>query len=383
MRFRDENHPALSPATWILAVVFLVAIGAAITRTQVLWGPTAFEHSGGVRLVFPQTYQVMRKIYAPERKAAVRVALLGNSRVVLALREHRLERAIGRLRPDLDVAVSNLGIFGSFMGETEMLARHLDVLDPSLVVLTVGATDLIREPVHPPGEGPMELLRIGWRDGPIPPPGWGARIDRWLRTLWPLYRFREFAREALLDRILQREDPGAPPEEFATRDELFRHLYGDRAPAVAEAYRAWQRTGGLDAYAHYLETASPGHLARGRQRARSREPLTRETPSVVAFDALVDELARSGRPTLVLLMPENPILAEDEAGEYHRPGLSDTGARLVEEIAAAHGVPVVDARAWLPPTCFLDFDHPILDLEDLERPLAKEIVDALGTHPAG
>ena len=377
MRVRDENHPALSPVTWLLAVVFLFAIDAAVTRTSLLWGPTAFEHSGGVRLTFPQTYEVARKIYAPERRADVRVALLGNSRAVLALKEHPLERAIDRLRPGLDVAVSNLGIFGSFMGETEMLARHLPALDPSLVVLTVGAPDLLREPVHPPGEGPMELLRIGFRDGPIPARSVGERLDRWLRTVWPLYRFREFVREALLDRILQRQDPGAPPDEFASREELFRQLYGERAGAVGEAFAAWQRDRGLGAYAHYLETASPGHLARGRERARSREPLTRETPSVVVFDALVGELARSGRATLVLLMPENPILAQDTAGEYHRPGLSDAGARLVEEIGAAHGVPVVDARDWLPPESFLDFDHPIFELDALDRSLAKEIVRAL------
>jgi hypothetical protein len=98
---------------------------------------------------------------------------------------------------------------------------------------------------------------------------------------------------------------------------------------------------------------------------------------VVVFDALVGELARSGRASLVLLMPENPILEEDTAGEYHRPGLSDTGARLAREICAAHGVPLVDARHWLPAESFLDFDHPILDLDGLDRPLAKEIVDVL------
>ena len=377
MASRAQSHPARSPATWGLALLLFCLIDLAITRSGLLWGPTAFENSGGMRLVFPQTYQVARKLYAPGREAEVRVALLGNSRVVLAVREPRLERALARVDPALDVSVSNLGVFGAFMGETEMLARHLDPLDPSLVVLAIGAPDLIRQPTHAPGEGPMELLRIGWRDGPIPAVSVTERIDRWLRTVWPLYRFREFAREAILDRLLDRPDPGPAPNEFATRAELFAHLYGERAPAVYAAYRGWERDGGLDAYARYLEVAGPGHLARRKQRAQSRESLNQETPAVVVFDFLLARLAASGRPALVLLMPENPILSEDSAGVFHRPGLADDAARLAKQLASEHGIPVVDARDWLPPERFLDFDHPIFELEVLEDQLAQEIVNAL------
>ena len=370
-------HPARSPVTWALAFVLLVGIDAAITRTSLLWGPTAFENSGGIRLVFPQTYQVLRKIYHAERDAEVRVALLGNSRVVLGVKEAPLERAIHEIRPDLDVAVSNLGIFGSFIGDTQMLVRHLDPLDPSVVVLAVGAVDLMRAPTRPEGEGALSLLRVGWTDGPVGQATLGERLDRWARSVWRLYRFREFVREALLDRVLGREDPGAPPEEFPSREALFAHLYGERASAVAGAFRRWQREGGLDAYARYLETASAGHLARGKQRAKSRAPLTRETPSVVVLDALLRDLAEAGRPAFVLLMPENPILAEDVDGEFHRPGLADRAAGFVAELAAHHGIPVLDARARLPTEAFLDFDHPVWDLGDLERPLAQEIVDAV------
>ncbi len=377
MSSRAESHPAGSLVTWGLAFLLLCLIDAAITRTDVLWGPTAFENSGGIRLGFPQTYQVSRKIYAPERDADVRVALLGNSRVVLAVREHRLERALSGIRPEMDVVVSNLGIFGSFMGETEMLARHLDPLDPSVVVLAIGAPDLIRQPIHPEGEGPMDLLRIGWRDGPVAAGSFRERVDRWMRTVWPLYRFREFTREAILDRVLGRPDPGPPPQDFTTRAALFAQLYGERAEAVQAAFRVWERDGGLHAYASYLEVAAPGHLARGRDRARSLEPLTRETPAVVVFDVLLSKLARAGRPTFVLLMPENPILAEDTAGVFHRRGLADEGARLAKQLASVHAIPVVDARKWLSADRFLDFDHPIFQLEDLEQPLAQEIVNVL------
>jgi hypothetical protein len=301
----DAIHPARSPITWLIAIVLVIAVDAAITRTDLLWGPTAFENSGGPRLVFPQTYQVARKIYAPEGDPDLRVALLGNSRVILALREQRLERSLAAVRPGLDVAVSNLGIFGSFMGETEMLARHLDALDPSLVILALGVVDLIREPTHPTGQGPMDLLRLGFRDGPVPAAGFEERVDRWLRTIWPLYRFREFAREAILDRVLGRPNAGPPPEEFETRAALFEHLYSDRADSVHTAFRRWQREGGISAYAAYLEAAGPGHLARGRQRARRVEALTRETPAVVVFDALLARLADSGHPVADAREPDS------------------------------------------------------------------------------
>jgi hypothetical protein len=378
----DDTHPARSPITWLLAIVFLVVIDAAITRTDLLWGPTAFENSGGVRVVFPQTYQAARKIYAPVNgEVDARVVLLGNSRVVLALKEHRLEAALSKLRPDLAVQVSNLGIFGSFMGETEMMARHLDALDPSLVVLTVGAPDLIREPAQIGGQGPMEFLRIGFRDGAAQPATVTERLDRWLRTVWRLYRFREFVREAILDRVLGRLDPGPAPQDFATRTALFQRLYGERAPAVDEAYRRWQREGGLGPYVEYLRSVGPGHLARMQKRAQLREPLTRETPAVVAFDAVLENLAGSERPVVVLLMPENPLLALDENGDFHRTEIPDQGAALVREMASEHGLPVVDARDWLPAECFLDFDHPVFELEELERPLAKEIVDVIDPEP--
>jgi hypothetical protein len=362
---------------WGLALVFIFGIDAAITRTSVLWGPTAFENSGGPRTVFPQTFQVARKIYAPEREAEVRVALLGSSRIVLSAREEGVERALVERDPGLDVKVSNLGIFGSFIGDTAMLARHLDALDPSVVVLTLGGPDLLRKTVNLRAEGPMRVLRIGWSDGPLPARSFGERTDRWVRTLWPLYRFREFAREAVLDRVLRRPDPGPPPRDFDSRLAAFEHLYGDRAARVEAAYRVFLADRSLDSFTSYVEVASPEHLKRGRARAKKTLPLDRETPSVEVLDALLAELAASWRPVAVLLMPENPLLDLDVKGEFHRPEISQQAARLVREIADRHGVSVMDGRRWLPVDCFLDFDHPLFKLEEFEWRLAAEILDVL------
>lgn len=370
------SSPARSPVTWVLALCFLIAIDAGITKTSLLWGPTAFENSGGVRTVFPQTYQVARKIYAPENDADLRIAVLGNSRIALALKEKRLESELSHVAPALDAKVSNLAVFGSFMGDTQMLARHLPALDPSLVLLTVGAIDLIREPTSAGGGGPLQLLRIGWRESPVASSSLAERLDRWARTAWPLYRFREFTREAILDRVLDRPDPGPAQETFESRSALFRHLYADRADDVDLAYRVWERERTLEAYARYLATAGPEHFERGRERARSTQELTRETPSVRAFETLVGELSAAEWPTIIVLMPENPILAEDTNGEFHRKSIARRGAELVREIAQRQGTPVVDARAWLEIESFLDFDHPIINLDIFEHGLATAIARA-------
>jgi hypothetical protein len=374
-----KKHPAASPVTWLLALCFLVAIDAAVTRTSLLWGPTAFEHTGGIRTIFPQTFQVMRKIYAPERDAEHRVAVLGNSRIAMALKEQRFGRALEVAAPDLDVDVSNLGMFGSFIGDTQVLARHLDALDPELVVLAVGGADMMRAPSNLPRA--RRLLRIGFGASSFAEEDLPERVDRWLRTVWPLYRFREFARTAILDRVLMRDDPGPPPETFATRAELFDQLFRGRADAVLAAYRTWEREHTLETYTDYLQSIGAGHLARGRKRAQSTEPLTFETPSVVVLDALVADFVAAGRPTAILLMPENPILADDHEGEFHRRELSAQAAGMIGTIAAKHGAAVVDARAWLPIEAFLDFDHPIIEMDVFDARLAAAIVEELRKMP--
>src|SRR5207253_6327964 len=73
---------------WALALLLLVPIDALITRTSLLWGRTSYENGLDLRLAqLSQTYQVARKLYAPERPAPVRVALLGDSRLWFAAHE--------------------------------------------------------------------------------------------------------------------------------------------------------------------------------------------------------------------------------------------------------------------------------------------------------
>jgi hypothetical protein len=141
----ESWSPATSLVTWGLALVFLIGIDAAITRTSILWGPTAFENSSGLRTVFPQTYQVLRKIYAPRGDPDARVVLLGNSRLALSTEgDAGIGRAVARQAPTTEIDVANLAIFGAYIGDMAILSRHLGALEPDLVVLTLGGMELSR-----------------------------------------------------------------------------------------------------------------------------------------------------------------------------------------------------------------------------------------------
>ena len=374
---KKRFDPATSLLTWGLALVFLMLIDAGITRTSLLWGPTAFENSGGIRTVFPQTYQALRKIYYPEREANERVVLLGNSRLSLAVRGDGLQNQIDSRAKGRDIQVSNLAIFGAYTGDTAALIRHLDVLEPELVVITLGGPELLRVPTNPDAAGPASLLKIGWRDGPVPTRSLGDRLDRWLRTIWPLYRFREFTQAALLDLILDRPDPGPAPIHFKSEMDLFRQLYGERAPEVAAARGRFLRERDLASFSDYVETVGPQHLERQRRRVRNAQPILDSTPSVEVLDKMLGSLASQGRKTLLLIFPENPILDLDIRNELHRPAILEAGAEIMHKLGARHGVRVIDGRRWLPAESYLDFDHPIFDMHLFEEKMAREILDAL------
>ena len=95
------------------------------------------------------------------------------------------------------------------------------------------------------------------------------------------------------------------------------------------------------------------------------------------LDALLARMAGAPWRTVVLLVPENPILAEDRDAAFHAPGFSDRARDVVTEVATRHGITVVDGRAWMPAANFLDLDHLLPELSGVQRPLAEMIRDAL------
>jgi hypothetical protein len=366
-----------TPRTWILALLFLAVIDVGVTRTAVLWGVTRFEYGRDPsQLAFAQTYQATRAAYAPPDDAADAVMLLGNSRIWLAARPAFLRRELERL-VQAAPPIENLGIFGANVGDLEMLSRHLVRRRAGLVVVAVGGSDLLGSGSALASGVPARLLRIGWDNGPLPSGPLTARADRLARTMWPLYRFREFTRAAIDDRVWPTVTPEPFPDAIPSTAALFRLMYGERGPAVESAYRDWMRAPSLDAFVRYLESSGGGNLELARARAVEARTFDAGSPGVAVLDALLARMAAASWRTVVLLVPENPILAEDRDGVFHAPGFSDRARDVVASTAARHGIAFVDARAWMPASGFLDLDHLLPDLSGVQRPLAEVIVHAL------
>ena len=372
-----QRGAAHHPITWGVTLVFLALIDVGVTHSLLLWGPTAFEDTRDMsRVVFAQTYQAARKLYAPDAAVRTPVALLGNSRIFLSARESFVQPELARLPAARDASVVNLGIFGAGLGDQETLVRHLGRLHPELVVLTMGTSDLLGTAASPLAGEPARLLRVGWASGVEPRDTPVERVDRWIRTLWPLYRFREFARAALEDRLARRPDPGPFPEHFASTRALFDYIHGSKGERVEVAYRAWRAAPAFAAFVDYLKIGSDGYLELARQRAAG-PVLTEQSPGARVLDAVLTGLAGGPWTTIVFLMPENPLIELDATGEYHRPGFSAEAAAIVTRVAERHQVRVVDARAWMPAEAFIDFDHLMPDLSGFQRPFAEEIAAAL------
>jgi hypothetical protein len=300
--------------------------------------------------------------------------LLGNSLIWFAAQEAFVERALRQLAPERDVRVDNLSFFGAHIGDIEIVSRELDRLDPTLVVLALGGSELVVTK-H------LQLLNItgrwidhGWADGPIPPRSHGERLDRWLRTAWPLYRFRRFARAGLSDRFLPADEDRHVPDHFASPREVLTFLEGERGTQAAEVYERFQQQPTLDRFIEFL-----------RARGLPPEPLdplpdpsvlTADSPGVAVLDVLLARLAAGPWQSVILLMPEDPLLDADVDGRYHRLGFSYHATAIIEAAAARHGVRVIDGRRWIPPEGFIDFIHVWPEVSGFHLRLAEEIVRA-------
>jgi hypothetical protein len=368
------------PVTWLLALALVAAIGAGITNTRLLWSPRSFEDTRNVRrTTFAQTYHAARETYAPGPTPGRDVLILGNSRVWLAARPSFSAPALAaRVAPE-PIDLRNLAIFGAGIGDLEMLSRHLVRRPARLVVVTVGASDLVGSAMAPLAGIPARLLRRGVTPSPIGPESATERIDRWGRTLWPLYGFREMARAALLDRIQPDPDAAPLPPHFASTLDVFRTMYGQRAPQIDAAFQRWVDRGTLEAFVAYLREAGGGNLALVEQRARIPDVLDVTSPGPRALDMLLARLASMPAPVRVVVMPEHPVLSQDGADRYHSAARMARAFALITEVAARHGVPVTDGRRWLPATSFIDFDHPFPEIGGFHTRLAEDIAGALAS----
>jgi len=374
---RPPAPAAASPVTWLLAIVLLAGIDAAVTRTSLLWGKTSTWVKSGIERVYVwQTYDVARKLYYPRRRAAVRVVLLGNSRIWFPARQPFVERALHRLDPRLDVRVDNLAIFGAHVGDMEIISRHLDRVKPQVVVVALGPADLVPTSWGKIVNATGELLDVGWRDGPIPPANETARVNRWLKTVWPLYCFRRFVRQRIEDGLFPYPEDTEFPDHFASRQDYFDFVNDKkRAAMVGDLYAAWRRHPTLAGFVDFLG-GKKGRFG-FTEPVPPPETLTLHSPGVLALDRLLARVSRQAPDSFVLLMPENPLLDDDTEGLYHRIGFSDHGAELIRRVAARYHVRVVDGRHWMPADRFVDFVHVFPDVSGFQDLLAKEILHAL------
>ena len=376
---RPPAPAATAPLTWLLAALFLIAIDALITRTPPLWSKRdTWVKSGIERGYIWQTYEVARKLLRPRRPAAVRVEILGNSRIEIPAGDATVERALQQRQPGLDVRVDNLAIFGAHIGDLEIISRYLERLQPSLVVLGITGADLVPTSWGELVNATGELLDVGWRDGPIPPANAAARVERWVKTVWPLYRLRLFVRQRILDALSRPLSDKRLPDHFGSAQEYFDFFNdGPRAKRIGVAYERWRRENTLDSFVAYLGGAW-GRLGM-TEPVPPPETLSLDSPGFVALDQLLARLAAQPYPTIVLLMPENPLLDQDAAGSYHRAGFSDRAAALIQQVADRHHIRVVDGRRWMPADRFVDFVHVFPDISGFQDRLADEILHALGS----
>jgi hypothetical protein len=321
---------------------------------------------------FVQTYEALQKVEHPRRNAAVRVALLGNSRLWFGAPDWVVERELQSLRPGLDIRVDNLAFFGARIGDLEMVSRNLARSDPQLVVIALGGSELVPTAWSTLINSTGRSFDVGWAEGPLPST-WRERAGRWLGTAFPLLRMRIFARGAIGHRLSPAPPPQVLPESFASAADIFAFLYGPLGAQITERYSEWVESGRLEDFEYYLKVG---------QRLRSEplpalEALDAQGPGAAALGALLARLGAEGRRVVVLLMPDNPVLEQDLAGRFSQAGFRDRAAQVIGEVAARERARVVDGAGWLGPEDFLDFHHPLPDVGGLQRPLAQEILREL------
>jgi hypothetical protein len=323
-------------------------------------------------LGFWQAYQTARKLYRPQPEADVRVAILGNSRVWFPARDAYVDRELRRQAPQRSVRVDDLAIFGMRIGDLEIVSRHLERLGPTHVVVTLAGSDLVPtqwgELVNITGR----WFNVGWRDGPLPPESQAERVDRWLKTAWPFYRVRTFARGGLEDLVWPDPTDRKFPEHFGSSRDVFDFLHGDKAAEIEAAYQEVKRTGTLDAFIAFMKARTG--MWGAVEPLPDPSTLTLDSPGARALDRLLERLAAHPWSSLVLLMPENPVLEQDTEGKYHRPGFSGHASNIVRQIAERRGIRVADGRRWMPTEAFLDFVHLMPDVSGFQKPLVQEVL---------
>ena len=358
---------------WLLTPLFLFALGAGITRTPLLWAPISYESDPDGRTGFMSAFDTARKLYAPRDRPGEVALLFGNSRMAFA-GDDVVRDSIRKRAPQRDAGSINLSVFGIGPIGMEIVARHAPQVSPALSVIGLSPSDLF---IPVPGDDhAIRVLEKGWAGGPASSQELADRADRALRGAWPLYRFREFAKMALIDRVMRKGSGRLPPTHFETRLEFFEYMRPGLGGSMEEAYQAFRRSPGLQSYLAYLRVGQPDLLTAIRSRVEA--PIDSEALQlqVAALDRMLVRFSDADVPALIVLMPENPLLSLPQAERFRDAKREELGMQEILAAARARGVEVVDARRWFELESFLDLDHIFPQTGGLEERLAEVMLDA-------
>jgi hypothetical protein len=95
-------------------------------------------------------------------------------------------------------------------------------------------------------------------------------------------------------------------------------------------------------------------------------------PHADAFDELLRECAADGVPVVVMVPPEG-----SEYRSWYPPAVEAALTAFLDRLRAVHGVPVLDARGWLPDEAFADGHHVVRTFaRSYTERLAREAIAA-------
>lgn len=322
-------------------------------------------------------YQVMEVVHGLHGRAAgpPPVLFLGNSQMEAAIRPLGPlgDRLVAAGAPPGTRAVS-LCVFGTAPTDAEVITRELGAVHPGLVVLGLGAPD-VGTPVERARDMPVtRLLDVGLRDGPVPPVDFEARLDRWVRTAWHLYRYRSLLRDLVLPPDERRTPAGYLDVFHPFAELLATDFTPDQVRTILALRPGFENAARFDDVVRYLDAfRGPDYLKGLRERWRTL------TPAPVQLEALrrsVDQVRRAGGRPAWLLLPENPLLERDPEIGREVAARSDAIAASVRATAKDVGVPLIDLRSALPPSAFVDLNH----LPTNDGRLMAPLTDALAAR---
>jgi hypothetical protein len=353
------------------AVLLLVAVDLAVARFDVFapfvpaTRPTSLFGSINTQLL-----DVVRSLYGP---AAQRhgVVVLGNSQTEAVVRPlGKLQAALAAAGKQLPVV--SLCVFSTAPTDAEVLTRRLAPLAPRLVVLGISPPDLGITLERARSMPVVALLDVGFADGLIPPASAEMRLDRWVKSGWHLYRYRRLVRDLIAPPSEARRTPAAWLDEEQALPVLLERAVG--APAAAEllALRAqYEASGRVEQLERYVAALrGPDYLAGVRARWRD---LVVQPIQLDALRGMVAHTRDAGARPVWLLVPENPALVQDpEIGSIVRER-SGAVASTIASLARELDVPLLDMRAALPASSFIDLNHVVYNRGDLSADLASRL----------